>query len=337
MTLESDLAERLYSIGNAYRQAKVLLSAVELDLFSILAKGPLDAAALAARLDIDRRGARDFFDALVALGLLNRVADGRYQNSEATNLFLDKAKPTYLGGSFDQYNWREYGMWGSLTEALRTGRPRAEINGQDHFGSIYRDPMRQRSFVNAMTAGSMLAACCIAERFPWQQYRTLCDVGTSQGCLPVQVALAHPHLEAIGFDLPELGSAFGQYARENGLSHRLTFRAGNFFKEPLPAADVIVFGRVLHNWDLATKKMLLAKAHRALPEGGAVIVYDMLIDDERSSSTSGLLSSLNMLLWTSAGFGYTGADCAGWMREAGFDGMRVEPLAGGNSMVIGKK
>ena len=331
------LAERLYNIGNAYRQAKVLLSAVELDLFSILAKGPLDTAALAVRLGIHRRAARDFFDALVALGLLNRLCDGRYQNSDATDLYLDKAKPTYLGSSFDQYNSREYDMWGSLTQALQTGRPRTEINGQDHFESIYRDPMRCRSFVNAMTAGNMLSACRIAQRFPWQQYRTLCDVGTAQGCLPVQVALAHPHIEAIGFDLPELGSAFSQYASANGLSGRLTFRAGDFFKDHLPGADVIVFGRVLHNWDLATKRMLLAKAHQALPEGGSVIVYDMLIDDERSSSTNGLLSSLNMLLWTSAGFGYTAADCAGWMREAGFDGMRVEQLAGGNSMVVAKK
>ena len=337
MTTACDLAERLYSIGSAYRQAKVLLSAVELDVFSALAKAPLHAAALAAQLDIDQRGARDFFDALVALGLLNRDVHGRYQNSEATNLYLDRAKPTYLGGSFDQYNRREYGMWGLLTEALRTGRPSTEINGHDHFESIYHDPIRFRSFVNAMTAGSMLSARRLAEQFPWRKYRTLCDVGTAQGCLPVQIALAHPHIQAIGFDLPELKSAFDQYVKDNGLSQRLTFRAGDFFEDPLPPADVIVFGRVLHNWDLPTKKMLLKKAYAALPTGGEVISYDMLIDDERSSSTSGLLSSLNMLLWTSAGFGYSGSDCADWMREAGFDDMRIEPLVGGNSMIIGMK
>jgi hypothetical protein len=247
------------------------------------------------------------------------------------------AKSTYLGGSFDQYNRQEYGMWGSLTEVLRTGRPRTEINGQDHFESIYHDPIRFRSFVEAMTAGSLLSARRIAEQFPWEQYRTLCDIGTTQGCLPVQVALVRSHIEAIGFGLPELGPAFQQYAHQNGLSQRVQFKAGDFFNDILPVADVIVLGRVLHNWDLATKKMLLAKVHQALPQAGAVIVYDMLIDDDRSSSMSGLLSSLNMLMWTSAGFGYTGADCIDWMREAGFGEMRVERLAGGNSMVIGKK
>jgi hypothetical protein len=337
MTPTTDLADRLYQIGTAYRQAKVLLSAVELDVFSLLATKPLTAASLACRIGIDVRGARDFFDALVALGLLRRDKDGRYRNSEAAGLYLDRCLPTYLGGSFVQYNSREYGMWGSLTEALRTGRPRTELNGQDHFESIYDDPARFRTFVDAMTAGSLLSAQRIAERFPWERYRTLCDIGTAQGCLPVQVALAHPHIHGIGFDLPGLAPAYERYVRDNGLSLRLQFKSGDFFNDAFPRADVIVLGRVLHNWDLATKKMLLAKAYEATSLNGAVIVYDMLICEDRAWGESGLLSSLNMLLWTSAGFGYKGSDCMTWMREAGFRDMRTEPLAGGNSMVLGTK
>ena len=117
----------------------------------------------------------------------------------------------------------------------------------------------------------------------------------------------------------------------------MSFTAGDFFKDPLPTADVIVFGRILHNWDLATKTMLLQKAYDALPPAGAAIVYDLLIDDDRSAEPTGLLSSLNMLLWTAAGFGYTGADCVGWMRETGFVGMRVEKLPGGHSMIVGNR
>ena len=337
MTQAPHLADRLYKIGSAYRQAKVLLSAVELDLFSILAKEPLAATALARRIAIDGRGARDFFDALVALELLTRDAEGRYRNSEAADLYLDRGKPTYLGASFAQYNTREYAMWGALTETLRSGRPRTELNGHDHFESIYDDPVRSRTFVGAMTAGSLLSARCIAERFAWANHRSFCDIGTAQGCLPVEVARRHMHLRGIGFDLPGLKTAFEGYARDHGLSDRLHFQSGDFFKDSLPGADVIVFGRVLHNWDLATKRMLLAKAYQATPPGGAVIVYDMLIDDDRVSSTGGLLASLNMMLWTSAGFGYTGADCVGWMREAGFRKTNIEPLAGGNSMVVGTK
>ena len=318
MSSEAIQADRLFEIGSAYRRAKVLLSAVELDVFSALAAGPLDATALATHIDVNQRAAIDFFDALVAMGLLTRDADGKYQNAEESDCYLDKAKPTYLGASFNQYNHREYAMWGSLTNSLRSGQPAAQTNGQDHFESLYDDPVRFRTFVTAMTSGSMLAARAIAERFSWEKYKTLCDVGTAQGCLPVQVAVRHQHISAIGFDLPALRPAFEHYACEAGVAERLSFRAGDFFKDALPAADVIVFGRVLHNWDLATKQMLLAKAYQALPEGGAVIVYDMLIDDDRRSNANGLLSSLNMLLWTAGGFGYTGSDCFGWMHSAGF-------------------
>ena len=163
------------------------------------------------------------------------------------------------------------------------------------------------------------------------------DIGTAQGCLPVQIARVHQHISGGGFDLPELAAAFAHYVDENRLSERLRFHSGSFVDQDLPAADVLVFGRVLHNWNLMTKKTLLRKAYQALPKGGAVIVYDMLIDDERRSAVDGLLSSLNMLVWTTAGFGYTGADCVEWMREAGFIEMRVEPLVAGQSMVIGRK
>jgi hypothetical protein len=337
MTREHPRTDRLFEIGSAYRQAKVLLSAVELGVFSELAAGPLDARDLASRIQVHGRPARDFFDALVATGLLTRDDEGRYRNTEESDFYLDRAKPTYLGASFDQYNRREYALWGSLTQSLQTGNPAAETHGQDHFGSLYNDAARFRTFVTAMTSGSLLAAQGIAHQFTWENYQTLCDVGTAQGCLPVQVALAHPHVRAVGFDLPALRSAFEEYVVECKAADRVSFAGGDFFKDPLPSADVVVFGRVLHNWNLATKKMLLDKAYQAIQKGGAIIVYDMLIDDDRRTSTAGLLSSLNMLLWTSGGVGYTATDCTGWMRSTGFAKTTVRDLPGGNSMIIGEK
>src|SRR3954465_2409809 len=170
MICEQPSTNRLFEIGSAYRQAKVLLSAVELGVFSVLATTSLDAAGLADRIKVHERAARDFFDALVALGLLTRDANGRYGNTEESDRYLDKAKPTYLGASFDQYNRREYGLWGSLTQALQTGHPAAETQGQDHFGSLYSDAARFNTFITAMTSGSLLAARGIAQQFPWDDY-----------------------------------------------------------------------------------------------------------------------------------------------------------------------
>jgi hypothetical protein len=329
--------DRLFSIGTGYRRAKVLLVAVELGVFTVLDGQPRAALDLGRMLGLNPRAASDFFDALVALELLRRDDDGRYANTVEASLYLDRNKPNYLGGMFNQFNAREYQMWTRLGDALRTGEPQIGSASPEHFATIYDDPERFRTFVSAMTAGSLPAAKAIAEKFPWSNYRTLMDIGTAQGCLPVQIAQVHRHISGGGFDLPELSVAFADYVRENGLSGRLHFQPGNFFEDDLPAADVLVFGRVLHNWDLVTKKMLLRKAYQALPKGGAVVVYDMLIDDERRTAADGLLSSLNMLLWTSAGFGYAGAECIGWMREAGFGDARVESLVAGQSMVIGQK
>jgi hypothetical protein len=153
----------------------------------------------------------------------------------------------------------------------------------------------------------------------------------------VRVALVHPHLVGESFDLSAVQPFFEEYVASFGLQDRLRFRAGDFFKEPMPSADVLVRGMILHDWNLEAKRLLLKKDYDALPSGGALIVYEHLIDDERRKKFSGLLMSLMMLIETQGGFDYTGADCQGWMREAGFRETYVEELTDIESMVVGIK
>ena len=330
--------ESIMQLGLGFWGSKTLLSAIELGVFTELAKSPLSTDELTARLQLHPRGARDFLDALVALGMLERENDV-YRNSQATDMFLDRNKPTYLGGMLEMANERLYPFWGSLTEGLRTGLPQNEVKtgGAGLFENLYGDPDRLRLFLGGMTGLSMGASRAIAQKFPWKHYQTVVDVGGAQGGLLVQVCLAHPHLKGINFDLAVVGPIFEEYVAANGLSDRLAFRTGDFFNEPLPAADVITMGHILHDWNLDEKRMLLDKAYQALPEGGALIVFEALIDDERRQNAFGLLMSLNMLIETPGGFDYTGKDCSGWMREAGFRETRVEHLVGPDSMVVGIK
>lgn len=329
--------EGILKTGLGFWASKALLSAVELELFTSLAEKPADLVGLQERLGLHPRGARDFFDALVALGFLTRV-DGIYRNTPETDLFLDKAKPSYIGGILEMSNSRLFGFWNQLTDALRTGEPQNESKvNHDVFGSIYADPDRLRGFLSAMTGVSRGANLEIAQKFPWEQYRSCADIGTAQGDLISQIALKHHTIRGIGFDLPEVGPIFEDYVNGNGLGGRVKFVSGSFFTDPLPSADVLLFGHILHDWDLETKKMLLRKAYEALPSGGAVVVYDSMIDDARVANSFGLLMSLNMLIETSGGFDYTGADCIGWMKEAGFQKTRVEHLVGPDSMAIGIK
>jgi len=297
----------------------------------------LDANVLTKRLAVHQRSARDFFDALVALGMLRRTGT-RYANTPETSLFLDRGKPSYVGGILEMCNVRLYHFWGSLTEALRTGTPQNEAKtGEDFFGTLYADPKRLEGFLKAMTGISQGTARAMAGKFPWRTYRSFADVGCAQGGVAAEIALAHKHLTGEGMDLPVVRPIFEDYARARGVDKRLRFHAGDFFKDPLPKTDVLIMGHILHDWNLDEKRMLLHKAYDALPSGGALIVHEAIIDDARKKNALGLLMSLNMLIETPGGFDFTGADCKGWMKEAGFKRTKVEKLIGPDSMVIGIK
>jgi len=324
--------------GLGFWASKTLLSAIEMELFTELARRPGDLADLQGRLGLHPRSARDFLDALVALGFLERN-EGTYNNTPSTDLFLDKRKPEYMGGMLEMANDRLYPFWGNLTKGLRTGllQNEAKDGGTPFFEALYADPARLKGFLRAMTGLSRGAALGIAEKFPWNEYQSFVDVGAAQGDTAVQIAKAHPHLAGIGFDLPEVGPIFEEYVAETGLSGRLRFEGGSFFDQDLPKADVVMMGHILHDWDLDEKKMLIGKADDALPEGGAFLIYEALIDDDRSKNAFGLLMSLNMLIETPGGFDYSGADCQGWLKEAGFRETWVSHLVGPDSMVVGIK
>ena len=328
---------KIMQLGVGFWGSKALLSAIELGLFTVLARGPRDAETLRLQLGLHPRSARDFFDALVALGMLRRTGT-RYANTPETALFLDRNKSSYVGGILEMANARLYRFWGSLTDGLRTGNAQNEAKtGEDFFGTLYADPQRLEGFLKAMTGLSLGSARVIAKKFPWKRYRTFVDVGCAQGGVAVELALAHKHLTGRGTDLRVVQPVFEAYARARGVDSRVRFVPGDFFKEPLPHADVIIMGHILHDWNLDDKMMLLRKAYAALPSKGALIVHEALIDDDRKTNAFGLLMSLNMLIETHGGFDFTGADCRKWMKEAGFSRTKVEALTGPDGMVVGYK
>jgi hypothetical protein len=321
----------------AFRKSKALLSAVELGLFGALTQGPQDAEALIRRLGLNGRGARDFFDALVALKLLDRDADGCYANAPDCTAYLDPARPAYIGDLLEYLNARIYLAWDMLTQALLQGTPQCGPGAAGSFADFYRDQAAFDFFLQGMAGGSRMAAHVLAKRFPWKSYNTVVDIGTAQGCVPVEIAKAHPHLTGGGFDLPELQAAFEGHVRAHGLDKRLTFYPGNFFEDLLPSADVLIMGRVLHDWSLPQRKMLLNKAYEALPKSGVLIVHEAFIDDSRRTLAHSLLASLNMLLQTDGGSEFTALECMTWMREAGFSTTNRTQLTGAHAAVIGIK
>ena len=323
--------------------SKVLLSAVELQLFTILADKPATSRDIAMALQLNGRGVEDFLDALVSLDLLERQGAGAtalYSNSVQTARFLDRSSPHYIGGILEMANARLYHSWGSLTEALRSGRPQSELKGADGkelFDALYADPRRLEVFVAAMAGIQQGNFAALAETFDFSQYRSMCDIGGASGALAMAVARRHPKLTCISFDLPPVTEVARRALAAQGMSDRVVLQSGSFFDDPLPRADVVTMGNILHDWGLDTKKMLIRKAYEALPEGGCLIAIENVIDDDRRHNTFGLLMSLNMLIETNDGFDYTHAQFRSWCFEAGFRATELKPLTGPTSAAIAYK
>lgn len=333
---------RILEIGLGFWASKVLLSAVELDLFTRLAEGPRDRRALESSLGLHPRASADFLDALVALGLLQREGEGEgalYANTEETAAFLSKRSPSCIGGLLAMANGRLYRFWGDLSEALLTGLPQNEIKatGRPAFEAIYASPAKLEGFVEAMAGVSAGPALALAEKLDFTRYRTLTDAGGANGLLSICVARRHPHIQATTVDLPPVEPLARAAIARAGLSDRVRTASIDFFTEPLPKADVITMGKILHDWPLPEKLRLMRAAYDALPPGGAFVAIDAIIDDARRENVFGLLMSLNMLIETHGGFDYTGADFARWSREVGFSSVEILPLAGPTSAAIAIK
>ena len=328
--------------ATAFWASKVLLTAVELELFTVLGERPLTARQLGEKLGLHPRGTYDFFDALVALGFLGRDGDGpegEYRNTRDTGTFLDKRSPMYIGGMPQMLNARLFGFWNDLRTALETGKPQNEVkvHGKPIFEELYANEAQLGEFLDAMTGFQAGNFMLLAETFDFSRYRTLTDAGGALALLSRIVGKRHPHLTLTSFDLPPVKPHAEKHIAAAGLSDRITAVAGDFFADDLPKADVVTMGNILHDWNLETKKLLIRKAYDALPKGGAFIAVENLIDDARRENAFGLLMSLNMLIEFGDAFDYTGADFRGWCTEIGFARCEVIPLAGPSSAAVAYK
>ncbi len=326
----------------AFWPAKILLSAVELGLFTKLGAGSLNGRELQDALGLHARANPDFFDTLVALRFLDRDGEGdgaRYRNTAETALFLDRQSPQFIGGFLEMANARLYRYWGDLTEGLQTGKAQNELktSGASMFAELYSKPERLEQFMDAMSGISSGNFNAFAEKFDFSRYHTLCDVGGASGQLSMAVARRHLHLRCMSADLPLATAIAQRKIAAAGLADRVSARPLDFFAEPLPKADVITMGLILHDWNLEKKMHLVRAAYDALPAGGAFVVIENLIDDARRENAFGLMMSLNMLIEFGDAFDFTGADFARWCREAGFSRTEVIPLGGPASAGVAYK
>ena len=335
-------SSRIMQVGMSFWTAKTLLSAVELGVFTKLSGGPMTAEQLGRSLGLAPRGWFDFFDALVGLGFLEREGQGaqaRYRNHEEAAVFLDRNRPTYMGGFLEMCSARLYRFWGDLTEALRTGKPQNEIkhNGRAMFEEVYSQPERLEQFMQAMAGISAANFAAFAAKFDFSKHRTMADIGGATGQLSILVAQRHPNMRCKSYDLPVVQPIARRAIERAKLVDRVEALTLDFFKDPIPPADVVTMGMILHDWNLEKKMHLIRSAYKALPAGGAFVAIENIIDDDRRRNVFGMMMSLNMLIEFGEAFDFTGADFGRWCAEAGFRRTEVIHLAGPASAAIAYK
>jgi O-methyltransferase domain/Dimerisation domain len=340
--MEAVTSARIMEVAMAFWPAKTLLSAVELGLFTTLGNTALTGSELQQALGLHQRANPDFFDTLVALGFLARDGhgpDGRYRNTEETALFLDRNSPAYTGGFLEMANARLYPFWSDLTTALRTGAPQNEVKhgGTSMFEELSRTPERLQQFMEAMAGLSAGNFQAFTNTFDFAAYKTLCDVGGCTGQLSMLVAKAHPHMRCVSADLPAVTAIAARKIADSDVADRVSAQPIDFFADPLPPADVITMGMILHDWNLEKKMFLVKAAYDALPPGGAFVAIENIIDDARRQNAFGLMMSLNMLIEFGDAFDFTGADFNRWCMAAGFRRTEVIHLAGPASAAVAYK
>jgi hypothetical protein len=337
--------EHILKIGMGFWASKTVLAAVDFKLFTLLAGHSRSGEDIRLALGLHPRAYLDFLDALVALGFLERKGlgpQGIYSNAPDADFFLDRNKPSYLGGILEMSNHRLYRFWADLEEGLKTGLPQNELkqspdgsNGM--FEALYSDPDRLAEFLRAMAGVQMGAFMAFARQFDFSRYATFCDAGGANGSLSIQVAMNQPGIRCTTFDLPPVEKIAKAGIERFQLSSRVKSVSGDFFKDALPQSDVIAMGNILHDWDEQGKLTLMRKAYDSLPQGGAFVCIENIIDNNRDSNAFGLLMSLNMLIETRAGADFTFNDFDRLAHQAGFSRTEWMPLAGPTSAAVAYK
>ncbi len=344
MTEQQTDPSKIMQIGTGFWASKILLTAVSFELFTHLAQKSMTAKEIKTMLHLKctDRHLYDFLDALYVFGFLKReglLETATYSNSVDTDTFLDKAKPSYIGGMLEMLNDRLYGFWGGLGEGLQTGLAQNEVKtGQGPiFEQLYSDPERLNGFIKAMTGMQMGNFMTLANAFDFSKYKTFLDAGGSGGVLSVMVAKHQPHMSCTSLDLPPVEPIAKKNIADFQLSDRVQAISGDFFNEALPHADVIAMGNILHDWNEENKLKLMQNAYDALPDGGAFIAIEAVIDSERKENAFGMMMSLNMLIETAEGFDYSFADFDKWAKQVGFKSTAIIPLTGPTSAVVAYK
>jgi acetylserotonin N-methyltransferase len=284
----------------AFRCSKAMFAAVSLGVFDALSTGPKSLRLLAGELKANTDALERLLDACVGLGLLDRDQHG-YHNTPAASAYLCQASPQRLTGYIHYSNQVMWQLWANLEDAVREGTHRwQQTFGWDGpiFSHFFRTEEAKREFLLGMHGYGLLSSPHVVSAFDLSPYRCLVDLGGATGHLAVAACQRYPQLRAVVFDLPESVPLAQEVVGASSVADRITVAAGDFFADPLPGGDLYALGRILHDWTESKVLTLLTRVYEHLPVGGAVLIAEKLLEEERRGPQWAQMQNLNMLTCT---------------------------------------
>lgn len=306
---------------NAFRRSKTMFAAAQLGVFDQLAEsGPLSLAELARRTGARAEPLERLLAGCCALGLIEKGGDG-YSNAPVAGRYLARESPDSLAGYVLYSNDALWQLWAHLEDAVREGAPRwGQAFGIEGpiFSGFFRTEEARRTFIDGMHGFGRLTSPEVVRVFNLSRFKRLVDLGGATGHLAIAACERYGAMQGVVFDLPEVVELAKPYLAASRASARLSAQAGDFFRDPLPPADLYALGRILHDWSDAKILALLGRIHAALAPGGGLLIAETLLDDDGLGPVPALMQSLNMLVCTE-GRERTAGGYAALLKQAGFD------------------
>jgi len=313
----------------AYQKSRIILTAFELDVFTLIGDKGLKAERIAQALSLDTKAAVRLLNALVAIQLLEK-RDDVYSNKAESLMFLSKDSPSYLAGlGHSTHLWN---TWSHLSEVVRTGHPAhgTEINDRgDEWLSAFIHAMHDR--------GKQQAPAQVAH-LDLDGISSVLDVGGGSGCYDMAFLDRKPSLQAAVFDLPNVIPISKRIVDKEGYSGRIAHYTGDYTRDALPGGfDMVFLSAIIHSNSFETNQALVKSCYHALNPGGRIVIQDWIMNDDKTLPVQGAIFSINMLVGTGEGDCYSEKEVRAWFAEAGFSFVSRNELDGGLGQMIGEK
>lgn len=321
--------EEIRALANSFQQSRILLSAIELGLFTILDKQMLPSKEVAQKINADERATDRLMNALVALGFLRKVR-GKFFNSENASQYLVKGKPEFMGGLFHSLGL--WNTWSSLTESVKAGTSAAEHKLSS--GGI--DWLE--SFIGAMHYRGVKEAKITALMLDLSASKKMLDVGGGSGAFAMEFIKKNLNMNAVIFDLPNVIPITKRYVEQKKMDDKISYLSGDYLVDDFGGGyDLIFLSAIVHINSFDENNLLIKKCYNSLNAGGQIVIKDWVMNEDRTEPANGAFFALNMLVGTERGDTYTETEMKSWFANAGIKKIERKNTSFGSSLMIGHK